>query len=60
MADLIVPQRYTLPRAAAHDYDDAVLTQDLYVLDPAEAGTRLLWLVAAARTAAMEGPSSWG
>ena len=60
MADLVIPQRYTLPRAAAHDYDDAALVQDLYVLDPAEVGARLLWLVAAARAAAVEGPSSWG
>ena len=60
MADLLVPQRYTLPRAAVHDYADAVLTQDLYVLDPAEAGARLLWLVEAARAAAAEGSSPWG
>ena len=59
MASLVVPSRYTPPRAADHDHRDAVLVEDLYVLDPAEAGPRLLWLVAAARAAAMGGPPPW-
>ncbi len=58
MADLLVPSRYTPPRAAEHDHHDAALVEDIYVLDPVEVGARLLWLVATARAAAMDGPSS--
>ena len=59
LADLVVHPRYTPPRAADHDHRDAVLLQDLYVLDPIEVSARLLWLVTAARAATIEGPSAW-
>lgn len=55
MANLVVHPRYTPPRAAMHDFRGAVLVEDLFVLDPAEKGARLFWLVVAARAAAIEG-----
>lgn len=58
-AEMVVHPRYTPARAAQEDFRDAVVCDDLYLVDPARHAQRILWCAVAARAAAGEGRSLW-